>query len=69
MADIWDPNTRGKAFSIFTLAPFAGPAIAPLVSGFIGVSEISWRWLYWVTAMCAGVCVILILFTLPETHK
>ncbi|KAF8316780.1 MFS general substrate transporter [Clavulina sp. PMI_390] len=69
MGDIWDQKTRGKAVALFTLAPFAGPAMGPVVGGFIGVSSsASWRWLFWVLTMFAGACTVLIVFTLPETY-
>lgn len=45
MGDIWDQRTRGKAVALFTLAPFAGPALGPVVGGFIGASaSASWRY-------------------------
>lgn len=43
MGDMWDAQTRGKALALFTLAPFAGPALGPVVGGFIGVTGTSWR--------------------------
>ncbi|RDX41756.1 MFS general substrate transporter [Lentinus brumalis] len=67
LSDIWDPDTRGKAMALFTLAPFAGPSFAPTISGFMSVAGVSWRWVFWLLAMFAGGCLILILFTLPET--
>ncbi|KAI0094961.1 MFS general substrate transporter [Irpex rosettiformis] len=68
IGDIWDPNTRGKALAFFTLGPFAGPALGPIASGFMSVSGVSWRWTYWLMTIFAGVCSILIFFTLPETY-
>ncbi|KAI0348401.1 MFS general substrate transporter [Trametopsis cervina] len=68
MGDMWDPNTRGKALALFTLGPFAGPALGPIVSGFMSVAGVSWRWTYWVLTMFAGVCTLLVLFTMPETY-
>ena len=68
MADIWDTKTRGMAFSIFTLGPFAGPVLAPTVSGFIAVAGVSWRWAFWLLAIFAGVCLAAVVFTLPETY-
>jgi MFS family permease len=38
IADIWDGDHRGQAMSLFSLAPFAGPSIGPIVAGFIQVS-------------------------------
>ncbi|KAL6299148.1 MFS general substrate transporter [Sparassis latifolia] len=68
MSDIWDAGRRGKALALFTLAPFAGPAIGPLVSGFMGVSGVSWRWVFWVLTIFAGTCLAIIVLTLPETY-
>ncbi len=68
IADIWDAETRGKALAIFTLAPFAGPSLGPTVSGFITVAGASWKWMFWVQTIFAGVCLIGIIFTLPETY-
>ena len=33
---------------LFAVAPFAGPALGPVVSGWIEVGGASWRWLFWV---------------------
>ncbi|KAF9015497.1 major facilitator superfamily domain-containing protein [Cyathus striatus] len=67
IADIWDAETRGKALAVFTVAPFAGPALGPTVAGFIG-DNTSWRWTFWVLAMFAGVCWLMIIFTISETY-
>ena len=68
IADIWDAKTRGIALSIFSIAPFAGPALGPIVGGFIAVSGTDWRWLFWVCTMFSGFCLILLATTLPETY-
>lgn len=54
--------------SFFSLAPFAGPSIGPVVSGFISVSGTSWRWVYWILTLFAGFCLGVIIFTIPETY-
>ncbi|KAJ7932520.1 major facilitator superfamily domain-containing protein [Mycena leptocephala] len=69
ISDIWDATTRGKALALFTLAPFAGPTIGPTVAGFIATSGTNFRWVFWVLAIFAGVCCLLIIFTLPETYE
>ncbi|CCO32469.1 putative MFS-type transporter C409,08 [Rhizoctonia solani AG-1 IB] len=68
IADIWDADTRGKALAIFTLAPFAGPALGPTVAGYMSVAGVSWRWLFGVLSIFAGVCTIVLALTLPETY-
>ncbi|KAF4623183.1 hypothetical protein D9613_002094 [Agrocybe pediades] len=67
ISDIWDAETRGKALAVFTVAPFAGPALGPIAAGFIG-DNISWRWLFWVLTMFAAACELLIILTIPETY-
>ncbi len=85
ISDIWDAKTRGKAMAIFTVAPFAGPALGPTVAGYISVAGVSWRWLFWVLTMFvstflsvyawilkyfqAGACWIVIVVGVPETYK
>ncbi|TKY87411.1 hypothetical protein EX895_004089 [Sporisorium graminicola] len=68
IADLWDAKTRGIALSLFSLAPFAGPALGPIVSGFINVTHTSWRWLFWVCTIFSGVCLAFVVLTLPETY-
>ncbi|TDL21352.1 MFS general substrate transporter [Rickenella mellea] len=67
VSDIWDARTRGKALALFSVAPFAGPALGPVVAGYISTAGASWRWLYWVLTIFAGFCLFIIYFTLPET--
>ncbi|KAI0307922.1 major facilitator superfamily domain-containing protein [Multifurca ochricompacta] len=69
VGDIWDAKTRGKAMLLFAVSPFAGPALGPVVAGWIAVGGASWRWVFWVLTMFAGFCLALVLFTLPETYK
>lgn len=38
LADIWDGDHRGQAMSFFSLAPFAGPSVGPIVAGAISVT-------------------------------
>ncbi|TFL06776.1 major facilitator superfamily domain-containing protein [Pterulicium gracile] len=68
ISDLWDARTRGKALALFTLAPFAGPALGPTVAGYINVSGTSWRWVFWILSIFAGVCFLMIVFTVPETY-
>ncbi|KAI6153722.1 major facilitator superfamily domain-containing protein [Pisolithus tinctorius] len=69
IGDIWDAKRLGIASAIFAVAPFAGPGIGPVVSGYLVQSEVSWRWLFWILTVFAGVCLLLIVFTVPETFQ
>lgn len=55
--------------ALFTVAPFAGPALGPIVGGYISTSGADWRWLYWVLALFAGTCLIATVLFLPETYS
>lgn len=66
---MWDAQTRGRALTLYTLAPFAGPCLGPVVSGFMSVSGVYWRWVFWVSTIFTGFCAAVILFTMPETFK
>lgn len=48
--------------------PFAGPALAPIISGYMEVTGTNFRWIFWVLLIFAGVCGIGIVFLLPETY-
>lgn len=68
IADLWDADRRGDALAIFSLMPFAGPAIAPIISGYMEVTHTYFRWIFWVLLIFAGVCGVGIIFLLPETY-
>ncbi|GAA5877931.1 hypothetical protein JCM8547_007083 [Rhodosporidiobolus lusitaniae] len=68
IADLWDADRRGDALAIFSLMPFAGPALAPIVSGAMQVTGTEWYWIFWVLTCFAGLCGIGIVFLLPETY-
>jgi MFS family permease len=53
--------------AIFAAAPFLGPAIGPLVAGFVGES-MGWRWVEGVMAIFSGVVWIVGCLILPETY-
>ncbi|KAJ2894667.1 putative polyamine transporter 2 protein [Zalerion maritima] len=67
LADLWRNEERGVPMAAFSAAPFAGPAIGPLVGGFLSDAA-GWRWLYWIQLIMAFVVWVLITFTVPETY-
>ena len=85
ISDIWGPKERGAALAVFTVAPFAGPGIGPIVGGYLYQAGVSWRWAFWIIAIfvspfrvphikfpiCfqAGVCLLQIILTVPETFE
>lgn len=65
LADIWGPIERAKAMAVFAIMTFVGPALGPVVSGFLELKK-DWRWNFYVLLWFAGVTEVL-MFTLPET--
>lgn len=67
LADLWRNEERGVPMACFSAAPFIGPAIGPLVGGFLA-DNLGWRWLYWMQLILSGVAWVLITLTVPETY-
>ena len=67
LADLWRTEERGVPMAAFSAAPFLGPAVGPLVGGFVS-DNLGWRWLYWVTLIISGVIYLLMVLTVPETY-
>lgn len=65
IADIWDTAQRGNAMILFSIMTFVGPALGPVISGFLELKK-SWRWTFYVLLWLAGVTEVLLL-TVPET--
>ena len=69
ISDMFDAAGRAKPVAAFTVTPFAGPALAPLISGYMAVSGVSWRWVYWLETIVAGVFLCIAVFLQPESFK
>lgn len=65
LADLWGPVERGNALALFSMMTFAGPALGPVISGFLELKE-DWRWTFYVLLWFGGFTEIL-MFTIPET--
>lgn len=65
LADIWNPVQRGNAMILFATMTFVGPALGPIVSGFLQLTK-TWRWMFYVLIWMAAPT-ILLLYTIPET--
>lgn len=65
LADIWGPIERGNAMALFSVMTFAGPALGPVVAGFLQLKE-DWRWIFYVLIIFGGIT-LPFMFTIPET--
>jgi multidrug resistance protein len=67
MADLFDADKRGRAISMYALAPLLGPAVGPIAGGFI-TENTSWRWVFYATCIADVLIQISGLFFLQETY-
>jgi len=68
MADMWPTAARSAAIAGFALAVFVGPAMGPIVGGFITDSYLGWRWTEHLTYIMAFFFFALDVLFLPETY-
>lgn len=54
--------------ALYSLSPFAGPSLGPLLGGFIADSHLDWRWTFIVLTFLGIFASVVTLF-LPETYK
>lgn len=66
IADVWDGDERGMAIAFFAAAPYSGPVLGPLVSGWIDVTT-TWRWCYWANMIFSGIIWVMLMLC-PETY-
>ncbi|KUJ21337.1 MFS general substrate transporter [Mollisia scopiformis] len=67
IADVFPPRQRGLGMTIFSMAPFLGPALGPVYAGFTS-EAIGWRWVQGILAITTGVIWIFGTIVLPETY-
>ena len=67
LADLFNADKRGRALSIYALAPLLGPAVGPIAGGFV-TENVSWRWIFYATCMVDVLIQISGLFFLQETY-
>lgn len=68
VSDMFVRNQMQAAMAVFTLAPFAGPSMGPLIGGFIN-TNVSWRWTHYVLIIWAAVLLATIYLCVPETYR
>lgn len=70
MSDIFAPAVRGKAITVFAMAVFGGPMLAPILGGFIAKNPgLGWRWTSYFSGLIGVVALIAVTFFMDETHN
>lgn len=65
--DVFDVDEVSIAMTFFSLAPFLGPVISPIIAGF-AVEQRSWRYTQWIQLWASGL-ILPFIAIMPETHK
>ncbi|KAF3396407.1 hypothetical protein F1880_007184 [Penicillium rolfsii] len=66
LADIWSPLERANAMAGFSAMVWIGPALGPVVAGFLELKK-DWRWSFYVLLWLGGASAVIML-TIPETY-
>ncbi|KAJ3484866.1 hypothetical protein NLG97_g6955 [Lecanicillium saksenae] len=69
LVDLWNPIHRATAFACFSTMVWIGPAVGPVVAGFLQLTkgDEGWRWAFWVL-LWFGSFTMLLVITIPETY-
>ncbi|GAA5955590.1 hypothetical protein JCM21900_006661 [Sporobolomyces salmonicolor] len=67
IAELWHPHERSLPMGVFAIAPFGGPQLGPLVSGFMGL-KLPFSSVYWLVFAWAATSLVLTFACLPETY-
>ncbi|KAL5355069.1 putative MFS multidrug transporter [Aspergillus floccosus] len=67
IGDLFAPQQRGKAMSIWSFGPLLGPAVGPIMGGFVAES-LGWRWIFWVVVIAGSLTTALFVLVMRETH-
>jgi len=68
-SDMFDNRSRGMAITIFSMAVFTGPLLAPFVGGFITMNQdLTWRWTEWLVAIMGAASFLANITFLRESY-
>lgn len=68
VADIASPAERGSFVGAVLCGPNVAPSLGPVLGGALS-QHAGWWWIFWLLALLSGLCLLLIVFFLPETSR
>ncbi|KAI1626139.1 major facilitator superfamily transporter [Exophiala viscosa] len=68
IADMFEPRLRGLGIAAWSACAFTGPAVGPIVAGFIAQFA-GWRWTLGFVTIFAGSMWVIGTLTIPETYS
>ncbi|RDB20254.1 Efflux pump vrtL [Hypsizygus marmoreus] len=67
VGDLWSPEERAMAMSIYSLAPLVGPSTGPLIGGWIA-ERARWQWVFWSVSIADGLLQVAGFIFIRETY-
>ncbi|KAF9476561.1 MFS general substrate transporter [Pholiota conissans] len=67
VSDLFDDKTVASPMAFFTICPFIGPVVGPLLSGFIN-QNLDWRWTYRILLIWIFFELVALILLVPETY-
>lgn len=68
IGDLFTKDELQAPMALFSIAPFLGPSLGPLIGGFINYN-VDWRWTYYILIIWAFALWWCIFFLVPETCR
>lgn len=62
ITDIFPPEQRGSAMTVFALAPQLGPVLGPMMGGWVTQEIEKWRWIFYIKAIAIAIVCFPMLF-------
>ncbi|KAJ3095880.1 hypothetical protein HK100_005707, partial [Physocladia obscura] len=67
VSDTFAKNEMGAAMAYYGLGIILGPALGPIIGGFL-TQGLSWRWLFYIVSIVSAVIWTAVFFLFPETY-
>lgn len=67
IADLYDDKDRTWPLALFALGPSSGPAVAPVISGFV-TESLGWKWTFWIASIANGLVLVIGFIFYRETY-
>jgi MFS family permease len=69
LGDIWEPQARGVATTLYSIAVVGGPTLGPIIGSALLINpNLGWRWTEYIEAIWAFTIFGICLFALPEVY-
>lgn len=68
LSDAFPPQQRGLAMGLFGLGMACGPAIGPVLGGYV-TEYMSWRMVFYLNIPAGFLCMVLVVLVLPNTRE